>query len=288
MRENRPLAILLFLCAGLAIVGMSGIVRRYSPVMPTGQIMFWRSGMAMPVILAYMALRGEFPGGLRTRRVRAHTLRALLAMAAMACSFGSLAYISVAMSTAIGFLAPVLVLPMAALFLGERLTVMRVLATGLGAVGVALVVLRALSLPQEGAVFGTLLALGFAVLLAVARIVVKDLTRTERPATVAIYFALAGTSAGAITALWGWEPLSHEAMAMLSLAGVFGALAHICSAEALARAPISVLAPIEYSQLIWAAGIDYVVFATIPGGWAVLGMGIITASGLLVWIDRRS
>lgn len=288
MQENRSLAILLFALAGVAIVAMSGVVRQLGSDLPVGQIIFWRSLTAVPVILLYMALRGEFPRALRTRRPAAHGLRVVLAVSAMACSFGALTYISVAMVTAIGFLAPVLVLPLAALFLNEHLSRLRIAATVLGLAGVGIVLLRAVALPEEGVLIGTLLALGFAVLMAIVRIVVKDLSRTERPATVATYFALGGTAAGAATAAFGWVPLPEGALWLLPLTGLFGALAHILSVEAIARAPISVLAPIEYSELIWAALIDLIVFATVPGPLALLGMAIITGSGILIWIDRRS
>lgn len=287
MAENRPLAILLFVLAGAAIVAMSASVRFVSADLGTGQIMFWRSATSVPVILAYMIWRGSFPVAFKTQRLRAHGLRMGLAVSAMACSFGSLAYLPVALATAIGFLAPVLVLILAAAFLGEALSGVRVAATLLGLAGVAVVTAHALTLPGEGALVGVFLALGFAFLLAVARIVVKDLSRTERPETIAIFFAMGGTAVGALTAIMGWVPLATPTLGVLALAGLFGALAHILSAEAVSRAPISLLAPIEYTELIWAAGLDLVIFQTVPGPLALLGMGVITLSGLLVWWGRR-
>lgn len=284
---DRSRAILLFLLAGVAIVAMSATVKHFSADLPVGQIMFWRCATALPVILAYMVLRRDFPSALRTRRLPAHGLRMVVAIGAMACSFGALAYISVALATAIGFLAPVLVLPLAAVFLGEPLSRQRVLATLLGLVGVAVVLLHAIRLPEKEALIGVALALGFAVLMAMARVVVKDLTRTERPATVAIYFALGGTAVGALTAFAGWAPLPLSAVPLLACAGLFGAFAHILAAEATVRAPISVLAPIEYSELLWAALIDLTLFGIVPGPLALLGMGIITLSGLLIWAEGR-
>lgn len=288
MAENRSLAIVLFLFAGVALVAMSAVVKHFAADLPVGQIIFWRSFTALPFILGYMALQGEFPHALRTKRFRAHGLRMVVAVGAMACSFGALAYLSVAMATAIGFLAPVVMMSLAAIFLGEKLSRLRIVASVVGLVGVAVVLYRAIVVPDEGALIGTMLALGFALLMAVARVVVKDLTRTERPSTVASYFAIGGAVLGALTAFGGWAPMEWHDMAILSLAGLFGATSHILATEALARAPLSVLAPIEYTELVWAAGLDLLVFQVMPEPLAWVGMAIITASGLIIWMDRRS
>lgn len=287
MQERQIKAMGLFLLGGALIVAMSAIIRHFSAALPVGQIIFWRSSAALLPILAYMALRREFPAALRTGRPGRHLLRVTLALGAMACSFAALAHLSVALVTAIGFLAPVLTLPLAALLLGDRLTAPRLMATGLGLAGVAMMLWQALTLPGDGALLGVLLALGFALLMAVIRVVIKDLSRTERASTITIYFALAGTVAGALSGLWGWVPLAPADLALLALAGLIGGLAHICGAEAVAGAPLSVLMPLQYCELIWAALIDILIFATWPGLWGLAGMGIITMAGLLVWAERR-
>lgn len=285
--SDARLAIVLFALSGMAIVAMSAVVKHVSGVVPVGQIMFWRSLSALPLILGYMVFRGEFPRALHSTRLRAHGLRMVVAVSAMACSFGALAHISLAMATAIGFLAPVLVLPLAALFLGETLTQRRIFATAVGFAGVLIILAHALTLPGKGALIGVALALGFAVFMAVARVVVKDLTRTERPSTVATYFAIGGTVVGALTAFAGWVPVPLATLGLLSCAGMFGACAHILSAEAVIRAPISVLAPIEYTQLLWAGLIDLMIFAAWPGIWGMIGMAVITLSGVIVWEENR-
>lgn len=112
--------ILLRLLATLLITAMSAAVRQAAATLPVGQIMAWRSGVALIPILAYMALRGDLPAALFTRHPRLHLIRGGLGAVTMALSFASLAFLPVATAQALAFLAPVLVLPLAARMLGEQ------------------------------------------------------------------------------------------------------------------------------------------------------------------------
>ena len=128
----------LFVGIGLRILAtglfacMSLCVRLASVDAPVGQIMFWRSAVALVPIVAYLALQGQFPGGLRTRNPLGHVKRSLFGCVAMAFSFLSLSYLPLALAAALGFLAPLLVIPIAVLFLRERPGVLVVLAALVG------------------------------------------------------------------------------------------------------------------------------------------------------------
>lgn len=287
MTQNKLMtAILLRLLAAFLITAMSASVRGASAHAPVGQIIFWRSSVALVPIVIYMIIRREFPHALRTRYPRMQALRAGVGVTAMALAFFALSKLPVAVVEALGFLAPIIVLPLAAIMLGERLLRATVAATVLGLCGVMAVSWHAMSLPHEGVLIGLAAGLGFAVLAAVARVLVKQLTGIERASTIAFYFAAAGTVAGLATLPWGWAPMEFETARWLILAGVLGGCAHIAATEALLRAPVSVMGPFEYSGLIWAAGFDFVLFGMLPGPWAWIGMGLITMGGVLIVADR--
>ena len=109
--DTPQIGIWLRVLAAFLITAMSALVREASDTAVLGQIIFWRSAVAMIPICIYMALRSDFPGALRTSRPKAHFLRGVLGTAAMGCSFVSLTYLPVAQAEALGFLGPVLILP---------------------------------------------------------------------------------------------------------------------------------------------------------------------------------
>lgn len=286
MSNSYAAAVALRLLAAFLITVMSVIVRLSAQDVPVGQIIFWRSFAAILPITIYMIIRGEFPHALLTKYPKKQAIRATVGVFAMSMAFTSLAYLPVSMTDALGFLGPVLVLPLAAIFLGEKLTKVTVGATLLGLAGVMFVLWEALSLPSEGAVIGIIAGLLFALGGAVARILVKQLTGVERASTIAIYFAFAGTVAGLATWPFGWVEIVGQAAWLLGLAGIIGGLAHICATEALLRAPVSQLGPFEYTGLIWAAGFDIFLFGLAPGLTAWIGFALIFGAGLLILSSR--
>lgn len=275
------------LLAAFLITAMSALVREVSDKATLGQIIFWRSAVALIPICIYMYIRGYFPAAIYTQRPRLHLVRGVLGVTTMALSFISLAYLPVAHAEALGFLGPVLVLPAAAIFLRERVSARVIFAVALGFAGVIAMLWEGLTMPGKGAMIGVLAGLGFAGLSAIVRVQVKAMTRTEKPATIAFYFAVISAAVGLATLPFGWKPVDLYALSVLVGVGLLGGLAHIASNEAVARAPVSVLAPFDFTGLIWAVLFDFVLFATLPGlpGW--IGIIAITLAGLMVMAPPR-
>ncbi|MFV0292280.1 MAG: DMT family transporter [Paracoccus sp. (in: a-proteobacteria)] len=280
--DNQNSGIWLRLVAAFLITAMSALVREISDKAALGQIIFWRSAIAMGPICIYMALRNDFPSAFRTSRPGAHLLRGIMGAAAMGLSFISLTYLPVAHAEALGFLGPVLVLPAAALFLHEAIPLRLIMAVAIGFAGVIAMLWEGLTMPGEGTMIGVAAGLGFAGLTALYRVYVKTMTRTESPTTISFYFALFTTLVGLATLPFGWLPVDLETTAILAGVGLLGGLSHIAATEAIARAPVSVLAPFDFTGLVWAVLFDLVLFATLPGlpGW--IGIIAITLAGLMV------
>ncbi len=279
----RILATGLFACMTLC-------VRLASLEAPVGQIMFWRSAVALGPILLYLALQGQFPGGLRTHNPWGHVKRSLFGCVAMAFSFLSLSYLPLALAAALGFLAPLIVIPIAVLILRERPGLLVVLAALVGFAGVGFMLLPALAGPtlDTGIVIGVGAGVAMAATTAAAKIEIKRLTATEPPGTIAFYFAVVCAVGGLITAPFGWAVTEGATLAWLIGAGLTGGLAHIAMTEAVARAPVSTLAPFEYTAMLWAMGFDLLVFDLLPVPLSLLGaVFIVSAAAMVAFGERR-
>lgn len=251
-----------------------------------GQTVFWRSALALPAILAFMAWRRSLPRALRTDNARGHVLRSGFGCLSMFLGFTALAHLPLTVATSLSFLAPLMSVPAAMVLLGERPKAAVAALTALGFGGVGLILLapapEASFSPTggaEGVLIGVLAGLGGAGFTVLAMIQVRDLTRSENPSTIAFYFMLCCAGAGLATGLLGhWLPLKGEALLWLMAAGLLGGLAQIAMTEALARAPVSALAAFEYTAMLWALGFDVFFFGQAPGWLKLLGAAAIVAA----------
>lgn len=255
-----------------------------------GQTVFWRSALAIPAILAFMAWRRSLPGALRTANARGHVLRSGFGCMSMFLGFTALAHVPLTLATSLSFLAPLMSVPAAMVLLGEKPKTAVVALTALGFGGVALILLApAPAVPfspaagEHSVLIGVLAGLGGAGFTVLAMIQVRDLTRSENPTTIAFYFMLCCAVAGAATGLFGhWRPLPQEALLWLMAAGILGGLAQIAMTEALARAPVSALAAFEYTAMLWALGFDVFFFSQTPSALKLLGAAAIVAAAASV------
>ena len=274
--------------AGLFVV-MSLFVRLATVEAPIGQIVFYRSAFALPPIVAYLMWRRQFPSALRTQQPVGHLKRNLYGGAAMVLSFVSLAYLPLALATALGFLAPLLSVPAAMLFLRERPGIVAIGAALVGFAGVVLMLVPAFEGPvlDRDTIIGVVAGLAMAVATAAGRVEIKTLTATEAPGTIAFYFALLCALGGLASWPFGWITPGGPALACLIGAGVTGGLAHITMTEAMARAPVSTQAPFDYTAMLWALILDAAIFGLLPSPVSLAGAFVIAASALVVPLAGR-
>ncbi len=283
-KPNPRLAICLATVALAVMAAMSAAIHEAAKVAPTGQLIFWRSALALLPIVLYMALRRELLPAFRTRYPHKHLIRGLLGCAVMFFSFVSLAYLSVGLATALSYLAPVLSIAAAIAFLRERPG--RVVFTGvvMGFVGILLMLFPALvgQEVREGALIGIAAGVAMAATNALSRVQVKDLTRTDPPSSVALSFAVICSIVGLGTAPFGWAMLEFETTVLLAGAGLLGGIGHILMMEAIARAPVSVLATYEYTGILWAFAFDALLLGIALNVWVVAGALLVVAAAVLV------
>lgn len=273
----RLIATGLFACMALC-------VKKASAEVPVGQVVFWRSSVALIPIVLYLLWLRAFPGCLRTKHWKGHLTRSLYGGLAMFLSFIALAWLPLSLAAALGFLAPLFAIPVAAFLLGERPPAHLVAMVVVGFLGVVVILYPTLDTPElsRATLLGCLAGLGMALTTAFAKVKIKQLTHTEHAGSIAFYFSLICSLLGLTTFFFGWAPLQLDALFWLTGAGLFGGIAHVVMTESIARASVSTLAVFEYTSIFWALALDYSFFGGLPDPVTLLGIGIIVYAGLSV------
>jgi len=280
--EYRPgAAAAWMLAAGLLFALMDAGMKWIAADYPPFQVAFLRSAAALPLVLAWIVLRGR-AGTLLRVHWGLHLLRGLLGLAMMVGFVYGLARMPLSTAYAIVFVAPLMVTALAVPLLGEKVGPRRWAAIGVGLVGV-LVVLR-----PTGAGVATLAGLAVvlaALAYAVAAITVRKLALRDSPEAMVFWFlVLLGLVAGAVAAL-DWHPLQRAHWPVVAAIGVTGALGQVALTHAFRLGQASQIAPLEYAALVWVVLLDLVVWRALPDAMTWLGAAIIIASGL--YLIRR-
>lgn len=264
-------------------------VKLLADEVPLGQVVFFRSAVALIPLVLFLMWTRDFPSGLRTKRPLGHIARCLLGCTALFASFASLKYLPLAHASVIGYLAPVLAVILARFLLGEEVNGMRWFAVVLGFLGMLVLVLPSLTatVPDQRYLTGAALAFAMAVFTAGAKIQIRSLAQTENAGAIAFYFALTCAVAGGASMLWGWIRPDFLQLVYLCGAGIAGGIAHIMMTLALQHSEISKLAPFEYLSLIFAVLADFMLFRLVPDGTFHLSTIIIlTAMWAITFKDR--
>ncbi len=288
-------AIGLKLISALLFAAMSVIVRQLGHVVPVGQLVFFRSAFAiLPVVVIY-AYRGELATAVRTRRPFGQLGRGLLSVGGMFTNFSALTRLPLADATAISFASPLITVALAATILKERVGVFRWSAVLVGFGGVIVMLVPHFDANHYAAVgaagiaaAGSLFALTAAFCNAGTVIQTRRLAQSETTSSIVFYFSLVTAIAGAVTLPFAWHsPTGSELAALISL-GVLGGLAHIFLTESYRHATASVIAPFDYSAMLWALLLGYWVFGELPSALVYVGAAIVAGAGLFViWRERQ-
>jgi len=283
-KPNPAAALWLATIALIVMAAMSAAIHEAAKVAPVGQLVFWRSFVALIPIVIYMAFRGQLGASLRTKYPHKHLIRGLLGCAVMFFSFISLAYLSVGLATALSYLAPILSIVAAMVFLRERPGMVIFAGVALGFAGILLMLYPSLvgAEVRDGTLIGVAAGVAMAATNALSRVQVKDLTRTDPPASIALSFAVICSLVGLATALFGWAELDTYAFILLAGAGMLGGIGHVLMMEAVARAPVSLLAAYEYTGIIWAFLFDLALLGVALDAWSVGGALVVVGAAALV------
>ena len=283
----RPLLGIAFkVISTMAFTVMATLIKLLSDRYPIGELAFFRSFFALIPVFVWVIGRGRFSGVFATSNIRGHFFRSLAGVSAMFCGFTALSLLPIADAIAIGYASPLIVVVLAVFLLGEKVNMYRWSAVGVGLFGV-LVILSSYFNPQAREFGGTMmvgaaLAIGGAFLGALAATQVRRLTRFERAATIVIYFSLFSSLAALLTLPFGWVVPDAADLGLLVAAGICGGVGQVLLTQGFRFGDASMIAPFEYTSMIWALIVSLVVFGTEPGMNVLVGASIVIAAGLFV------
>lgn len=292
---NTGRGIVLKLISAVLFAVMSALIRYLGVRYPIGEVVFFRSAFAIvPVVLVY-AFRGELAAALRTESPFGQASRGALSIVGMFCNFGALARLPLIEANAIGFSSPLIGVALAALVLKERVRIYRWTAVTVGFVGVLVVLAPHLSgdeltlaMASATGVAGVVYALAGSITNAGTMIQTRHLTKSERTSSIVLYFSAICALSGAVTLPFWWLTPTMSELAVLATIGFLGGLGHIFLTESYRYAAASVVAPFDYTSMVWALVLGYAMFGETPTFMVVLGSAIIAGAGLFViWREHQ-
>ena len=285
--------IILKLCAVLLFIVMSAMIKAASGQVPPGQAVFFRSTFAIPVILVWIALRGQLRTGLKAQDPMGHVWRGLMGTMAMGLGFAALGLLPLPEATALGYAAPLLTVVFAAMFLDERVGLYRIGMVLLGMAGVVIVLAPRLTAFGGETVevmqaVGALSALTGAICAALAQIYIRKMVATEQTSAIVFYFSITSASLSLLTLPFGWVMPGTSTATLLIGAGLLGGMGQIFLTSAYRFADASVVAPFDYASIIFALGIGYVIFDEVPTRTMLMGAALVILAGcLIIWRERQ-
>lgn len=266
-------------CFSLMDAGMKQLSASY----PTLQVTFLRGAASLPFVLVWV-LATAGPRSLVPRRWVLHLLRGVLGMVMIGCFVYALRSLPLSTAYTIYFVAPLLIAALSVPLLGEHVGPRRWIAIGIGLIGV-LVVLR----PGVGGIisFPGLMVLLAATAYALAAITVSMLTRTDTPQSMVVWFLVIMAVGAGLLAIPDWQPLQLGHAALIAGMGLAGAGGQVALTRAFQLGEASMIAPLEYTGLVWVIGWDLLFWGVLPDQVTWLGAAIIVASGLYLLHRER-
>ena len=276
-------AIAFMLTAVAAFSAMDTVLKLLSQHYPPMEVVALRGASAVPFMVLPHVVMGRL-NTLKPVRIGMHFLRGLLMLFILVAFVYAVRVLSLADAYAIFLAAPLIVTALSVPLLGEHVGWRRWVAICVGLIGVITMLKpSASSLVSLGAVAALLSATGYAFNAIALRII----TRTDSTASVVFWMIGIMTVLALCIAAPHWVAIRREDWLLLATIGLFSSIAQHLLTEAFRNAPPSVVAPFEYTALLWGMGIDRVVWGVFPTSRVYIGGGIVIASGLyLIWREH--
>ena len=293
MSKDRTLfGILLMVGFSLIAPLMDSFAKLIGDAVAVGQIAATRFAVQSALLLPLAILMGWLhrPGG---SEIGLHLARSLLLMVATAFFFTAVRYMPIADAIAIFFVEPFILTLLGGWLLGEQVGPRRYIACAVGFGGALLIIQP--SFQELGAV--AFLPLVTALCFAFYMILTRRMATRMHPISLQVYTGLAALLI-AVPVLWAFndsgvaplDPVWPEAreLKLLAALGVVATLSHVCISFALSLAPASVLAPLQYIEIVGATFFGYYIFGDLSDGLTFVGIALIVGSGLYVFVRERA
>ncbi len=264
--------ILWMVLSGVSFVAVNGAVHHLGTTLPTAESAFIR--FAFGLILLAPSLVAALRAGLPAGTLPLIGLRGALHTLAVILWFYAMARIPMAEVTAIGYLSPIVVTVGAALFLGERLALRRILAIAVALTGALIVLRPGLRDLQPG----HLAQIGAAICFGLSYILAKKLAPLIPAGALVALLSVTVTLGLAPFAALEWVTPGLAQLGWLAVVAVLATSGHYCMARAFAAAPVSVTQPVIFLQLIWATLLGWLAFGERVDPYVLSGGAVIIAA----------
>ncbi len=284
--QQRPLlALLIRLGAIAALASMSALIKLASDQgIHLLEIMFWRQFVTLPILLGWVLMTSGM-ATLATQKPRRHFMRSLYGTVGMLLNFGAVILLPLAEATTLNFTAPIWATLLSLLLLKEHVGPWRWSAVLLGFVGIVII-----AQPGSGhfELYGALVALGGAFMIALISIQIADLNKTEKPLTIVFYFALFSVPMTGVFMPFVMGAHDAEGWWLLLAIGVTGSIGQLLLTAALRFGSVASVIVMDYSSLFWATLYGWLLFEMLPPTSTWLGAPLIVAAGVIIaWREHR-
>ena len=273
------LAILFMVLSGIFATSMHCLIRFATEENHPFEVAFFRTIFVLLIFLPFVVKNGFKT--LKPNNVKLQSYRAIIGSVAMLCMFYGLSITELAKATALMFTVPIFATILAIIFLKEMVGIRRWSAMFIGFFG-ALIVLR----PDIELGFGPLLILCGSLMWSSSVLMAKKLTQTDSTLSITFWQAAGLIPATFVlaTQVWKWPNLNQ--LFMFLLIAIAGTLTHWFLNEALKRAEISALLPLDYLRLIWSVSLGFIFFNEIPPAGLWLGAALILGASTYIGVRQ--
>jgi len=283
LRNQPGRAVLYMLAQAFLLTSMDGVVKWLATGhagnddYTVGQIAFLRYSLGLCMMLVFAASSGHGLVSLKTRRIGGHLIRSACNLLTMLCFYLALKLVPLPTAVCIGLASPIFVTIISIPMLKEHVGIRRWSAVIVGFIGVILIaqpstrglnpegILQLLtdpgSAPPE---LGSILALISAALWAATQVSSRQLSTSEPSHTILFYYSLGVVVVlGAAMPFYWITPSWHDALLFIGV-GLMGTAGQLVLTESYHHAPASLVAPLDYTTMIWAFVFGYVLFGELP------------------------
>jgi drug/metabolite transporter (DMT)-like permease len=275
-RSNYFIVVTLTLIGTLTAALMASGVKYLSNDLNTFTICFFRCLIGLIIVLPFI-IKNKFKA-IKSKNIKLQFYRSFINVISMITWFSAIGIMHLEKATALGFTTPLFTTILAVIILREVIRAHRITALFIGFLGV-LIIIRPGYLPIES---GTLLMLIASFSFSIVLIMVKKLSDIDSSLTIIFYHLLFMTPLTFIIAIFFWEGINFSQFCIFVLMGSAGLISHWCLAQAFKLSDTTFIMPFQFTKLIWASFIGYVIFAESPDKWTWFGGIVIFASVIYI------
>jgi drug/metabolite transporter (DMT)-like permease len=256
---------------------MDAIIKEMSEAYGAMELVLFRSLFGLIPVVVIIMMTGRI-SMLATRRPGLQALRAILATVTTFLFFLSLQYLPLGEAVALVFTAPIFLTVLAGPVLGEKVGPRRWFAVAVGFVGVLTILRPGSDVFSPYALLPVSAALTFSFTMLLGR----KLALTDNSTSIVFYTSVGGVLASTVLVPMDWITPTLDHFPWLLLIGILGGVGQLLIVQAFRYAEASMLAPFEYTCIVWAILFGYLIWSELPDQWTVVGASIVIASGLYI------